>query len=131
MASENVEIVRRTIESFASGDGDAMAAGYAPDAVVDLSRARGPYRGVYEIQDAIPVLVAFRGDWESYGVEIEEYIDLGDQVVTPFTNLMRGRDGIEVQARGIWLWTLRDRLTTHLCLYQDREEALAAAGLSS
>ena len=47
----------------------------------------------------------------------------------PFTNLARGRDGIEVQARGIWVWTIRDGSIVRVCLYQERHEALEAAGL--
>jgi hypothetical protein len=48
----------------------------------------------------------------------------------PFTNMSRGRDGIEVQARGVWVWTIRDRSIVRVCLYQERKEALEAAGLS-
>jgi hypothetical protein len=36
---------------------------------------------------------------------------------------------IELQARGIWLWTIRDGVVVRLCLYQERKEALEAAGL--
>ena len=49
----------------------------------------------------------------------------------PFTNVARGRDGIEVQARGIWVWTIRDGSIVRACLFQDRQEALEAAGLRS
>ena len=48
----------------------------------------------------------------------------------PFTNVARGRDGIEVQARGVWVWTIRDGACARVTLYQEREEALEAAGLS-
>ena len=48
----------------------------------------------------------------------------------PFTNVARGRDGIEVQARGIWVWTIRDGSIVRACLFQDRQEALEAAGVS-
>jgi hypothetical protein len=47
----------------------------------------------------------------------------------PFTNRLRGRDGIEVQARGTWLCTIRDGLIVRICLYQGVQEALEAAGL--
>jgi ketosteroid isomerase-like protein len=51
-------------------------------------------------------------------------------VVTPFTNHLRGRDGIEVQARAVFLWTIRDGAIARMCLYQERREALEAVGLS-
>jgi hypothetical protein len=41
--------------------------------------------------------------------------------------LMRGRDGIEVQARSAWLITIRDGEQAALTLYQTTEEALEAA----
>ena len=62
--------------------------------------------------------------------EIDEYIDAGDHVVAPGTNRLRGRDGVEVQARVTWLFTLRDGTVRRVALYQERAEALEAAGLS-
>jgi ketosteroid isomerase-like protein len=43
---------------------------------------------------------------------------------------LRGRDGIEVQARSTWLITIRDGPQTSLTLYQTKQEALEAAGLT-
>ena len=40
----------------------------------------------------------FTKSWESVRYGVDDYIDAGEHVVTPFTNLLRGRDGIEVQA---------------------------------
>ena len=67
--------------------------------------------------------------WESTRLGADELIDAGEHVVVPFTNRLRGRDGIEVQARGIWLGTIRDGLIVRICLYQELQEALEAAGL--
>ena len=72
----------------------------------------------------------FAALWESFRLEIHEFIDAGDQVVTPFTNHLRGREGIELEGRGAWVWTIRDALIVQVCLYQERREALEAAGLS-
>jgi ketosteroid isomerase-like protein len=44
---------------------------------------------------------------------------------------MRGRDGIEVQARSAWLIRIRDGEQTSLTLYQTKQDALDAAGLTS
>jgi hypothetical protein len=40
-----------------------------------------------------------------------------------------GRNGVEVEARVTWTWTIRDGVVVRLCLYQERHEALEAAGL--
>jgi ketosteroid isomerase-like protein len=53
-----------------------------------------------------------------------------DQTQASASTVARGRDGIEVQARGIWVWTFRDGACVRITLYQEREEALEAAGLS-
>lgn len=43
---------------------------------------------------------------------------------------MRGRDGIEVEARSAWLITIRNGEQTSLTLFQTKREALEAAGLA-
>jgi ketosteroid isomerase-like protein len=43
---------------------------------------------------------------------------------------LRGRDGVETRARSAWLITIRDGQQTSLTLYQTKQEALEAAGLS-
>jgi hypothetical protein len=42
----------------------------------------------------------------------------------------RGRDGIETQARSTFLITIRGGQETSVTLYQTRQEALEAVGLS-
>jgi ketosteroid isomerase-like protein len=47
VSQENVEIVRRHIETWNRRDLTAWLALYSPDAEIDWSRARGPLKGVY------------------------------------------------------------------------------------
>jgi ketosteroid isomerase-like protein len=68
--------------------------------------------------------------WDSLRLQVDEFIEAGDHVVMPNTLHARGRDGVEVQAHGAWVWTIRDGSITHLCFYQERQEALQAVGLS-
>ena len=42
---------------------------------------------------------------------------------------LRGRDGLEVEARSAWLVTIRQGQQTSLTLYQTKQEALEAVGL--
>jgi ketosteroid isomerase-like protein len=131
MSEENVEIVRAAIDAANRGDVDATLKSVAPDAEYDLSRAVGPFHGVYRGLDEIRRLsAAFASPWESQRYEVEEFIEAGEQVVTPFTNYLLGRDKIEVQARAAYLWTLRGGTIMRMCYYQERQEALEAAGLS-
>jgi ketosteroid isomerase-like protein len=65
---------------------------------------------------------------DSARTEPEEFIELGDQVVTPLVGHYRGRDGIEVTARFTYLWCIREGAVARVTLFEEREEALEAAG---
>jgi ketosteroid isomerase-like protein len=59
-----------------------------------------------------------------------EFIEAGDRVVTPITTYSRGRDGIELPARFVWLWSFRNGQVQRITFFQDGGEALEAAGLA-
>jgi ketosteroid isomerase-like protein len=130
MSQENVEIVRAAIDAYNRGDVDAAFKDVIPDFEYDQTRAVGIDRGIFNLEQFQSLLATFTDSWESFTIGADELIDAGEDVVMPFTNVARGRDGIEVQARGIWVWTIRDGSIVGACLYQERQEALEAAGLS-
>ena len=55
--------------------------------------------------------------------------EVGSEVVVPNTAHMRGRQGIEVTARSTQVFTVENGRITRLRLFQERAEALEAAGL--
>jgi hypothetical protein len=60
-----------------------------------------------------------------------EFIEVGDLVVVPWTMHPSGRDRIEVAARRVaFVWTIRDRAVEQIAMYQERQDALEAVGLS-
>jgi ketosteroid isomerase-like protein len=128
MSQENVEIVRRSYEAWNHGDVDAGSEDFAPDFELDMSRAIGTDRGIYSLDQARRLQEEFLEALEIVQIGAE-YIDAGEHVVITWSNRLRGRDGIEVQARGTWLCTIRDGLIVRICLYQGVQEALEAAGL--
>ena len=130
MSRENVEIVQAALDAWNRGDWVATLKDAAPGFEFDLSRAVGPQHGVFNLDQMPAFWDEFTETWESVRYEIEEFIEAGEHVVTPFTSYHRGRDGIEVQARGTWVWTFRNGAVVRACLYQERREALDAAGLS-
>ena len=69
--------------------------------------------------------------WESYRVEIERVIDLGDRVLVLVHDYGRLR-GAEEEVRivGAALWTIRDDKISRAEFFADRNNALEAAGLS-
>jgi ketosteroid isomerase-like protein len=129
MSQENVEIVRAAIDAYNRGDWDAVMKDAASDFEFDLSRAVGPNHGVYGRDQTQSLSSQFAGDWESVWIEPHEFIEAGEHVVVPWTMHAVGRDGIEVQTRVTMNWTIRNGAVERLCMHQERQEALEAAGL--
>jgi ketosteroid isomerase-like protein len=132
MSEENLNIVRRATDAYNRGDLDSLVENWAPDAVVDWSRSHGFEAGVYRGHGEIRKFVRrFRESFDEVRVELlDDPVEVEDGVlVVDNVTYMRGRGGIEVQARSAWLITIRDGKQTSLTLYQERQEALEAAHL--
>ena len=128
MSRENVEIARASIEAYNRMDWDGALKDASPDFECDLSRAVGPQHDVYRLDQMLRFWSEFAESWESVRIEPHEFIEAGEHVVVPLTMHTRGRDGIEVQARITWTWTILDGDLVRLCMYQDRQEAIEAVG---
>src|SRR5262245_33036116 len=130
MSQENVEIARAMLDAYSRRDWESAFKDTAPNFELDLSRALGPYRGVYRAERAQRVVSEFYESWESARIEPHGFIDAGQHVVVSPTAHWVGRDGIEVQAQITWAYTFRDGAIERMCMYQERQEALEAVGLS-
>jgi ketosteroid isomerase-like protein len=133
MAAEELDragLAGAVVEAINRGDWDAAFALLAPDFEYDLTRTISPHRGIHPRERMRELVEEFLGDWEQARYEPEGVREAGDRVVMPFTTHFRGRDGIEVTAQATWVWTFRDGKIARLELFQDRDEALAAAGLA-
>jgi ketosteroid isomerase-like protein len=130
MSQENVKIVRAAIDAYNRGDWDAFVKDAASDFEFDLSRAVGPNHGVYGRDQTQSLSSQFVEEWESVWIEPHELIEAGAHVVVPWTMHAVGRDGIEVQTRVTMNWTIRNGAIDRVCMYQERQEAFEAAGLS-
>ena len=131
MSQENVEIVRRGYERYATTgviDPDITA----PDLVWDMSNFHGwpeqrTYEGAEEVQG---FLSAWEGAWDEWELEADAFHDAGDKVVAMMSQ--RGRSkavGMPVEMSFAQVWTLRDGKQVRMDMYSDRDEALEAAGL--
>jgi ketosteroid isomerase-like protein len=129
MSQENVEIVRAAIDAYNREDWDAALKDAAPGCEIDFSRAVGPWRGLYGLDQWRRILGEFGETWESVRQEPHEFIEAGDLVVVPMTQHVKGRGGIEVVASATFVWTIRNGAIKRSSMYQE-EEALEAAGLS-
>jgi ketosteroid isomerase-like protein len=133
MSQENVEIVRRVYEAFNREGLDAAFEHLHPDFEYDLSAAIGPYAGMYSGRETVrKMLEDFFSAWEYMHVEPEDFIDVGDdRVLVPTRGRGRGKgSGIEIEGRPSAIWTVRDGQLIRGAVFNDRAEALEAAGLS-
>jgi len=130
MSQENVEVVRRSIDAWNRRDLTAWLASFPPDGEIDWSRSRGPLKGVYrghgELED---LWDAFWSTFDDVQLETYGFVDMGSVVLYSNTSHSRGREGIEVLARSTFVNTVEDGQITCLRMFQERAEALEAAGL--
>ena len=130
MSQENVDLVKAQIDAYNREDSDAFVKDAAPGFELDFSRAIGPWRGVFGLDQARRFVEEFRETWESDWVEPHEFIEAGDHVVMPGTQHLKGRDGIEMVVRATFVFTIRNGAIERNTMYQEKEEALEALGLS-
>jgi ketosteroid isomerase-like protein len=130
MSQENVEIVKAAYDAFNREDWDAMIKDAAPGFELDFSRALGPWRGVYGLDQGLRVALETAETWESARQEPHEFIEAGDLVVVPSTLHVKGRDGIEVAASATFVWTIGNGAIERVSMFQERQDALEALGLS-
>ena len=117
---------------LARQDIDAAFRDIDPEAKLDWSASEAPDSGVYHGHAGWRAWFDGRAEGLSeLRFDTAEVIDVRpDTVVVVAWLLGRGRaSGVEVQALGAALWTLRHGMVTGLTLYQTRDEALKAVGL--
>jgi ketosteroid isomerase-like protein len=69
--------------------------------------------------------------WETYRLDVDEFIDAGDAVVVfARVEARTQRDGVLVQHAPAAIWRLREGKVAGITFYLDRAEALEAAGMS-
>ena len=125
-----MEIVKANIDAYNREDWDATFQDAAPGFEMDFSRAIGPWRGVFGPDQVRRVVGEIRETWESARLEPHEFIEAGDLVVVPGTQHVKGRGGIEVVARGAFVWTIRNGAVERVTMYQELQDALEDLGLS-
>jgi ketosteroid isomerase-like protein len=130
VSTDNVEFVRRSMEAFASGDLDAFLAAHRPDTewrtAADEPNAQ-TYRGHDGIRRWVAeISEAWAGRFNDT-IEFEDFIDLGDWVVVPWTARLTGRSsGIEVDVSETYAVRVEDGRIVRVDEYRTRDEAIEA-----
>ena len=133
MSQENVEIARETWDAWLRSDMDSLLSYYDPEVVWDMTHFRewpdNTYRGHEGVRRFLDEWLAIWDDFEA-GVE-EIYAAQQGRVVSLAWQRGRGRQsGLPMKMEWAVVATIRDGKVTRLDHYDDREEALEAAGLS-
>jgi ketosteroid isomerase-like protein len=130
MSQQNVEIVRHSIDAWNGRDLTTWTASLQPDAEIDWSRSRAPFKGVYRGRDGIETFWdVFWSTFEDVQVETHGFTEVGSEVLVPLTVHMRGREGIEVISRNALTFWVENGQIIRLRMFQEEAEALEAVGL--
>jgi uncharacterized protein len=133
MSQENVEKVSRAVDAWNRRDFDGAIADADPDiewTMVGATRfpgTEGTYRGHGGIREFWRVFVE---PWEEFRIEIEETRAEGDLVVTFVRFHAQARGGLNLEAPFVHVYDFREGNIVRFRSFDDRTEALEAAGLS-
>jgi len=129
VSQENVEIVQRMMETWRS-DPEAAFDYLHPEVEYDTTlRADGRlWHGREGVRRA---LIEWMGAWNDWTIEVESYLDVGDDRVA-FLWQERGTakgSGIATSQKGITVVTLRDGIVVSMLVHLDSGRVLADLGL--
>ena len=135
MADDNVEVVRRAIAELNFADAELPTEIFSEDFELDFTNSRGPQSGVYRgLEETREFMRSFIEPWAKVGFDTnEEVTELEDgRVLTVNTLRARGHgSGVEVSATAASIWTVKNGKAAAMKMYQSKEEAIEAAGVSS
>jgi ketosteroid isomerase-like protein len=129
MSRENVELVRRGYEAYASGDLAGMLKGVDAEAIIFREDPDGAtYHGPEGLLKAI---VEWVEDFEDFQLTAEEFIDANDHqvVVRVHQTAVGAQSGAPIEGHFWFVHTLRGASIVRLDMLATEEKALEAAGL--
>src|SRR4051794_6907647 len=129
MSQENVEIVVGLLKAWMSGDRDTARASWDSDAVMILPVIDSNVLvGLPSIERA---LESWRKNWGRWRFEVEEVIDAGEHVIVIGRQRAEGKEsGAEVHLLSCGVWSLRNSKVIRAEFFNNKAEALGAAGLA-
>jgi ketosteroid isomerase-like protein len=134
MLSANVQVVQRGYDHFNRGDIEGSLATIHPEIEWQTYIVPGPGGGTYHGHDGVRQLWSdARNIFGNFRNEPERIIDVPPDRVVAFIRVcgVGKESGIPVEARIAHLFTIRDGLAFRVRSYEDRDEALRAAGVEA
>ena len=133
MSQENVEVgepVRRLLAAFNKRDWDAFSAALDPEVEYMPIEEHAVYRGPEAVSQYTQ---RWLDAWDTFSLEAEEVERTSTENRAFSAIRMRGAgqgSGVEIDERGFWVYELRGGRLYRISEFNDRAEALEAAGLS-
>jgi ketosteroid isomerase-like protein len=129
MSEENVDVVKRGFEHFMATGEPHWESFHGEVEVYDHDTMdQGEYRGHAGVARWLEDWTAA---WSHFTMEPEEFLDIGERVVMVFRMRATGlSSGVVLERQDAMLFTVRDGKVVRVDYYNDRAEALKAAGLA-
>jgi hypothetical protein len=131
MSQKNVELVRRGYEAFDRGDIQTVLSFMDSEIEARFEPSMPDWQPYFGRDGFMSFLQAWLEPWETYRIEIDELIDVGDRVLAVCREFGRRKDtGFEVEQGAHFVWTVSDGKAVRLDGFIHRSEALKAVGLT-
>ena len=128
MSEENVEVVRRAVESFSRW---TLASECFDPEVEYTTQPDAPMHTTYKGLDGLArSMESLKEAWEIIEAEVRQFIGSGDVLVAMLHFHLRGHSGVELEADKAWAYWMREGKIRRMEQYGSKREALQAAGLA-
>jgi ketosteroid isomerase-like protein len=131
MSEQDVETVRRLMESFQGGPLEPALALAHPEIEFD-ARVRPDGKVWHGPEGVVQAMLEWTGTWSDWTMDVEDILEAGDgRIAVLWREWGRARDGgAEMSQEGVTVITLREGLVVSVVVEVDRRGTLAALGLA-
>lgn len=132
MSAANVAVIKGIYEAFATGDVPGVLGRMSPDIVWHEAENfpyadKNPYRGPQAVAEG--VFARCIGEWEGFGVQMNDLIDGGDRVVALGRYVGAYKTtGRKMNPQAVHVWTLKDGKAVAFQQYIDTFDVARATG---
>jgi ketosteroid isomerase-like protein len=129
--SHDVRVVRRAFEAFSQRDVEGLVAACSPDIEFHLPTARLARTGrPYSGHDGVREYMRDAGRvWSELRLDPSEFHER-DGMVVAVGRVYAWGDGRVIDTPAAWIWRMRDGLAVRVDVYENRADALVAAGIT-
>jgi len=129
MSEENVDLVRRTIGAYFSGDESALREAVRDDVTVTTRPDQPDARDHHGTDGLLEFLGEWAEAWENYSFDVLRVWDQGDRVYLTARQGGHGkRSGVPIDDEVTFVFSVRDGRIARLQMFATEQQALLVAG---